>query len=131
MSRTTDRPFRILLAEDVKMNQLLTLKLLSRSGYQIEVVGNGREAVEAVRQQNYDVILMDVQMPEMDGLEATQHIRALPSPKNHIPIIALTAHAMDNDEQFRATGMDDYVAKPINFDILFTKLSVIARQREG
>jgi CheY-like chemotaxis protein len=107
----------------------LTQKLLGRSGFQIDVAENGLQAVEAVRDTDYDVILMDVEMPEMDGLAATKHIRALPAPKSNVVIIALTAHAMDDAERyFKAAGMDDYVSKPINFDILFTKLSAVAKR---
>jgi CheY-like chemotaxis protein len=122
--------FRILLAEDLKLNQLLTQKLLARSGYLMDVVENGHQAVEAVRGKDYDVVLMDVNMPEVDGLEATRQIRALPAPKNTVPIIALTGSSMPDAEAFfRAAGMDDYISKPINFDILFTKLSTLAARR--
>lgn len=120
---------RILLAEDVKLNQVLTQRLLARSGFQIDVVDNGLQAIEAVQNATYDVILMDVEMPKLDGLAATKQIRAMPEPKRNVVIIALTAHAMnDAEEHFKAAGMDDYVSKPINFDILFTKLSAIAKR---
>jgi CheY-like chemotaxis protein len=126
----TKRAFRILLAEDVKLNQMLTQKLLSRSGYLIDVVDNGQQAVDAVRLGDYDVVLMDVQMPELDGVEATRAIRALPPPKSDVPIIALTAQAEGNtQEELLAAGMDDYISKPINFDILFSKLSALAARR--
>ena len=106
---------------------MLTQRLLAKSGFQIDVVDNGVQAVEAVRANDYDVILMDVEMPELDGIAATAQIRAMPSPKKDVKIIALTAHAMnDAEEHFKAAGMDDYVSKPINFDILFTKLSALA-----
>jgi CheY-like chemotaxis protein len=108
---------------------MLTQKLLARSGFQIDVVDNGLQAIEAVRAADYDVILMDVEMPELDGLAATAQIRAMAPPKCNVVIVALTAHAMnDAEEYFKAAGMDDYVSKPINFDILFTKLSAIARR---
>jgi CheY-like chemotaxis protein len=124
--------FRILLAEDVKLNQLLTQRLLSRSGYQIDVVENGQQAIDAVQQTDYDVILMDVQMPEVDGIEATRRIRALPPAKSGVQIIALTAQAEDNtQEELIAAGMDDYISKPINFDILFSKLSALAARCGG
>jgi CheY-like chemotaxis protein len=124
------RAFRVLLAEDVKLNQILTQKLLARSGYRIDIAEDGIQAIEAVRQTDYDVVLMDVQMPKMDGVEATRQIRALPPPKNSVKIIGLTAHAtVDAEDSLKAAGMDDYVAKPINFDILFSKLSTIARAR--
>ncbi len=126
----TKRVFRVLLAEDVKLNQMLTQKLLARSGFQIDVVDNGLEAVEAVQRTDYDVILMDVQMPGIDGIEATRRIRSLPFPKSGVPIIALTAQAAVNTEgELIAAGMDDYISKPINFDILFSKLSALAAQR--
>jgi CheY-like chemotaxis protein len=126
------RAFRVLLAEDVKLNQVLTQRLLSRSGYQIDIADNGQQAVDAVRRGDYDVILMDVQMPEMDGIEATRLIRALPPEKSGIPIIALTAQADVNiEDELRAAGMDDYISKPINFDILFSKLSTLAAKQSG
>jgi CheY-like chemotaxis protein len=130
MNTDTKPVFRVLLAEDVKLNQILTQKLLARSGYQIDVVENGRQAIEAVQAADYDVILMDVQMPEVDGIEATRQIRAMPAPKNRVRIIALTAQAEDNTrEELLAAGMDGYISKPINFDILFSKLSALAAKR--
>ncbi|MDR3534078.1 MAG: response regulator [Rhodopila sp.] len=130
MTDDTKPVFRVLLAEDVKLNQILTQKLLARSGYHIDVVENGRQAIEAVQAADYDVILMDVQMPEVDGIEATRQIRAMPAPKNQVRIIALTAQAEGNTrEELLAAGMDGYVSKPINFDILFSKLSALAAKR--
>ena len=85
---------KILLAEDNKINQKFALALLGRVGYAVDVAENGRQAVDAVMQADYDVVLMDVQMPDLDGLEATKQIRGLPAPKCRAPIIALTAHAM-------------------------------------
>jgi CheY-like chemotaxis protein len=128
---TDNKPaLRVLLAEDVKLNQILTQKLLARSGYQIDVVENGLLAIEALRNADYDVVLMDVQMPEMDGIEATRQIRTLPGTKKFVTIIALTAQAEGNtQEELRAAGMDDYISKPINFDILFSKLSALAAKR--
>jgi CheY-like chemotaxis protein len=122
--------FRVLLAEDVKLNQILTQKLLARSGYQIDIAENGREAIEAMQNVDYDVVLMDVQMPEMDGIEATRQIRNLPGNKKFVKIIALTAQAEGNtQDELKAAGMDDYISKPINFDILFSKLSALAEKR--
>src|ERR1700743_3587661 len=129
---TTDpKPvFRVLLAEDVKRNQMLTQKLLARSGYQIDIAENGIQAIEAMKIADYDVILMDVQMPEMDGIEATKQIRQLPGEKRFVPIIALTAQAENNTEdELRAAGMDDYISKPSNCDILFSNLSALAAKR--
>jgi CheY-like chemotaxis protein len=109
------RPLRVLVAEDNHVNQMLAVAILTKMGHRAEVAGNGKEAVEAVKSLPYDVVLMDVQMPEMDGFEATAEIRALPEPKNHIPIIALTANAMQGEDKVcRSKGMDDYLAKPID-----------------
>jgi CheY-like chemotaxis protein len=130
MATDDKRIFRVLLAEDVKLNQVLTQKLLARSGYQIDIVENGHEAVEAVRRTDYDVVLMDVHMPDIDGVEATRRIRALPGDKSRVAIIALTAQATPTaEDDLIAAGMDDYVSKPINFDILFSKLSALAAER--
>ncbi len=130
MATDDKRVFRVLLAEDVKLNQVLTQKLLARSGYQIDIVENGQEAVEAVRRADYDVVLMDVHMPDIDGIEATRRIRALPGDKSRVSIIALTAQATPTaEDDLIAAGMDDYVSKPINFDILFSKLSALAAER--
>lgn len=115
------QPLRILLAEDSLANRQLALGLLSRWGHQVTVVTNGREALDAMEQSTFDLILMDVQMPEMDGLSATQEIRNRETARHEprIPIIAMTAHAMKGDrERCLHVGMDDYVSKPIRpFDL--------------
>lgn len=117
---------RILLAEDNKINQKYATLLLERSGHDVTVVENGRQAVDAVLKQEFDVILMDIQMPEMDGLQATAKIRALEAPKSGIPIIAMTAHAMAGArEEYLAAGMSDYIAKPFEAAMLFAKLARI------
>ncbi len=106
---------RILLAEDNRVNQLLAVRLLEKRGHEVAVAGNGEEALEALDKQAFDLVLMDVQMPEMDGLQATAAIRKgeMKSGK-HIPIIAMTAHAMAGDkERCLEAGMDDYITKPI------------------
>jgi CheY-like chemotaxis protein len=109
-----DHPLRILLVEDNAMNRRLALILLERMGYQADVATNGREAIEAVERETYDVVLMDIQMPEMDGLEATRRIREQFADGARPRIIALTANAMVEDrEESTAAGMDDYLAKPI------------------
>jgi PAS domain S-box-containing protein len=109
------RRIRILLAEDNHLNQKLAVALLSKAGYSVDAVEDGKTAVEAFRRGAYDLILMDVQMPEMDGFEATRAIREMESDGRHIPIVAMTAHAMTGDrERCLAAGMDDYVSKPIN-----------------
>ncbi len=106
---------RLLLAEDSKINQVVAIAMLSKLGYQIDAVENGREALEAVQARAYDLVLMDVSMPEMDGLDATRAIRALPGDVSRVPIIAMTAHAMESDrEKCLQSGMNDYVPKPVN-----------------
>ena len=117
-------PLRILLAEDNAVNQKVALRLLARLGYRADVAANGLEALEAVQRQAYDVVLMDVQMPEMDGLEASRRIKqrrdaAVPR------IIAVTADAMQGDrERCLAAGMDDYITKPIQVEALVAALSL-------
>ena len=106
---------RVLLAEDGAINQQVAVRLLEERGHSVVVVNNGRAAVEQVVAQPFDVVLMDVQMPEMDGLEATAAIRrAEAQTGGHVPIVAMTAHAMKGDrDRFLAAGMDGYVAKPV------------------
>jgi CheY-like chemotaxis protein len=115
------RPLSILLAEDNLINQKLVLTLLRKHGHEIDVAENGREAVAAHARKRYDVILMDVQMPEMNGFEATGAIREREASIGmYTPIVAVTARAMEGDrEQCYEAGMDDYVSKPIQFDQLF------------
>jgi PAS domain S-box-containing protein len=117
-------PLRILLAEDHPTNQKLFLTYLDQLGYRADVAANGLEAIEALERQPYDVILMDVQMPEMDGLDATRHIRRQWSNGQKPRIIAMTANAMQGDrEKCLAAGMDDYVTKPFRKDKLAEVLS--------
>jgi PAS domain S-box-containing protein len=123
-----ERPLRILLAEDNAANQKMAIFILNKYGHCVEVVGNGREAVERVASDHFDVVLMDVQMPTMDGPQATATIRAFADPsKAKVPIIAMTAHAMKGDrERFLAAGMDDYITKPINAQMLIELLGRFA-----
>jgi CheY-like chemotaxis protein len=108
-----EHPLRILLAEDNQVNQKLALRILEQMGYRADVASNGLEAVESIERQVYDVILMDVQMPEMDGLDATRNIRKLKK-ATQPHIIAMTANAMEGDrEMCLAAGMNDYISKPI------------------
>ena len=115
---------RVLVAEDNQINQQLILMLLRRGGHEATIVENGELAAEAVRGGGYDVVLMDVQMPVLDGVQATRRIRALPPPANGIRIIALTANAMAGArEEYLAAGMDDYLSKPVDPNVLLSKLA--------
>ncbi len=125
-------PLRILIAEDNSVNQRVALQLLKRLGYRADVVANGLEAVEAVERQVYDVVLMDVQMPEMDGVEASQLIKARTNPERCPRIIAVTAHAIQGDrEKYLAAGMDDYISKPIRVKELTRALEDTPRAGTG
>ncbi len=114
-SQSPQQPLRILVAEDNRVNQEVIRRLLSRFGHTTDVVGDGHEAVEAAARLPYDVVLMDVQMPEMDGLEATRRIRALPPPACDLPVLALTAALTDEIRDACAeAGMNDFLAKPMD-----------------
>ena len=121
-------PLRILVAEDKRINQTLILRLLSRGGHQVSLAGNGLEALEALRKASFDLVLMDVQMPGIDGFEATRRIRALEVPDgDRLPIVALTAHAMKGDEEecYR-NGMDAYLSKPVDIASLNALIARVA-----
>ena len=122
------RSLRILVAEDTPFNQKFITRLLTRWGHNAVVVENGREALEAFSNDKFDLVLMDVQMPEMDGFEATTAIRGLEKQTGrHIPIIAMTAHAMKGDrERCLEAGMDEYVSKPISSDTFFKAIQTLA-----
>jgi PAS domain S-box-containing protein len=121
------RAMRILLAEDHALNQMMIRIMLEAAGHQVEVVDDGLQAVDAVRSKSYDVVLMDISMPEMDGVQATRRIRELDGPESQVPIIALTANAMKGDrEKFLSAGMSDYLSKPIHIKSLIMALE---RQR--
>ncbi len=120
-------PFKILIAEDNVMNQRLITRILSKLGYAADLAVNGREAVEMVQQQTYDLVLMDVQMPEIDGIKATELIRAQ---IGHQPLImAMTANAMHQDiERCLQAGMDDYISKPLDLELLIKKLVALSEK---
>jgi PAS domain S-box-containing protein len=115
----------VLVAEDVELNQYLVRHIMESWGFRVDVVNNGREAVDRIQENNYDLVLMDIQMPEMDGMEATRAIRQLSDPvKAAIPIVALTANALKGDsEKYLAAGMNDFLPKPFNEQKLFLVIS--------
>ena len=122
---------RILLAEDNPVNQKIVVRLLERRGHAVSVAGNGLHALELLADGHFDAVLMDVQMPELDGVEATQKIRELERASGeHTPIIAMTAHAMTGDrERFLSAGMDCYVSKPVTPAELYAAIDSVAGQR--
>ncbi|MGA8075068.1 MAG: response regulator, partial [Candidatus Acidiferrales bacterium] len=115
---------RVLLAEDNAVNQTLALRLLEKRGYTVAIAGDGRQALEAFEKEDFDLVLMDIQMPVMGGLEATAAIRELERPSGrHTPIIAMTAHALAGDEErYLSAGMDAYIAKPIRTSEMFATI---------
>jgi GAF domain-containing protein/DNA-binding response OmpR family regulator len=124
-------PLRILLAEDNVVNQKLALRILTQMGYRADLASNGVEAVESLVRQTYDVVLMDVQMPEMDGLEASRRINAQWPTTKRPRIVAMTANAMQGDrEMCLAAGMDDYITKPIRVDQLVEALMRVPARQE-
>jgi CheY-like chemotaxis protein len=125
IGRAARRSLRVLLAEDNAVNRQLVKALLGKRGHSVVTVGNGRDAIAALADGAIDLVLMDVQMPEMDGLEATAVIRTLEKVTGaHVPIIALTAHAMKGDrEACLAAGTDGYLSKPVNANDLFALIA--------
>jgi CheY-like chemotaxis protein len=125
-------PLRILLAEDNVVNQKLAVRLLQQMGYRADLASNGIEAIECIARQRYDVVLMDVQMPEMDGLEATRRIIRRWSAPERPRIVAMTANAMQGDrEECIGAGMDDYITKPIRVEVLVEALLGAAKRSEA
>ena len=123
MDRSANSKTKVNVAEENLVNQKVAEGLLSRLGHSVKIVGNGAQAVEAVRVETFDAVLMDLQMPVLDGLEATAQIRDLEGENRHTPIIALTAHAMKGDrERCLAGGMDGYVKKPIETEELLNEI---------
>ena len=123
------QPLRILLAEDNLVNQKVAIRILSKAGYRADIVANGLEVIEAIQRQVYDVVLMDVQMPEMDGVDATRWIRKSGQAAYQPYIIALTANAFQEDmELYLQNGMNDYVSKPIRVESLMKALSACYQQ---
>jgi CheY-like chemotaxis protein len=126
------RSLNILVAEDTPFNQKFIRRLLDRWNHQITLVGNGQQALDALKKDTFDLILMDVQMPQLDGLEATRAIRSAEKASGkHLPIIAMTAHAIKGDrERCLEAGMDDYVSKPIDSDKLFGAIETLSQALE-
>lgn len=124
--KTKREKFKILLAEDNLINQKVTIKILNTFGFNVTAVSDGIEAVNAVTFDNFDLVLMDLQMPGIDGFKATEQIRALTNSKRNIPIIALTAHALMGDrEKCLDAGMTDYISKPVSGQDLVKKIDVL------
>ena len=116
-------PMQILLVEDNAVNQKVAMSILGRLGYRVDMAADGREALDAVQRRSYDVVLMDIQMPEMDGEEATMHIREQIPQDKQPHIVAMTAHALAGDrERYLKAGMDDYISKPVRVDELIRAL---------
>ncbi|MDR3441291.1 response regulator [Telmatospirillum sp.] len=125
-------PLNILLAEDNLISQKLAMAMLSRHGHTVTVVGDGKAALDAVQSGTFDAVLMDIQMPEMDGLDATRAIRALPGDKGALPVIAMTAGSGDDDaERCQAAGMDGHIAKPFDLAKVFALLRRCLDDRAG
>ena len=122
--RDTAGPARVLVAEDNMVNQTLARRLLEKRGYEVSVVDDGRAALAALDHESFDIVLMDIQMPGMDGLEATTAIRQREQlAGTHIPIVAMTAHAFKGDqERCLAAGMDAYVSKPVRQEELYATI---------
>jgi CheY-like chemotaxis protein len=115
----SSRSLKILLAEDNVVNQKVALAMLGKMGHHVTLANNGLEALEEWRRDDFELILMDVQMPEMNGLEATAQIRQEEAPGDHVPIVAMTASAMGEErERCLAAGMDNFISKPINFKVI-------------
>ena len=127
---TPGRAMLVLVVDDNRINQRLVSALLEKAGHEVHLAVDGREAVEAVARTRFDAVLMDVQMPVMDGVQATRRIRALPAPMRDVPIIAVTADALDGaEERYRSAGMDAYISKPIAPDLLYRLLHAVTQGR--
>jgi len=123
------QPLRILLAEDQPVNQKLMIAVMERLGHSLAIAENGIEAIRKLREQPFDIVLMDIQMPMMDGIQTTRVIRACNEPWRNIPIVALTAHAMEgHSDLYLAAGMNGFVSKPFKIDLL---VEAIARAMSG
>ncbi len=130
--RQLGRPLRLLVAEDNATNQVVVKAVLAKYGIRPDVVGNGVEAVDAVRRASYDAVLMDIHMPEMDGFEATRAIRMMAGEAGSVPVIALTANALSSDhDECRTAGMNAYVSKPFRTEELIIAIAEVVGARAG
>ena len=130
--QTTGQHRRVLVVEDNEINQMVAVRTLTKLGYEADLAANGRQAVDAVTGHRYAAVLMDCQMPEMDGFDATRVIRRLEGSDRHVPIIAMTASATDADRQrCIAAGMDDYIAKPVRLETMEAALAQWTTAQEG
>ena len=127
---TDPQPLQILLVEDNPVNQETATTILGRLGHEVDVANNGLEALQKLEPNSYHLVFMDVQMPEMDGITATQRIRESEAGGDrHIPVVAMTAHAMQGDqERCLEAGMDDYISKPIRRKALAALLEKVAQR---
>jgi CheY-like chemotaxis protein len=122
----------VLLVEDNTINQKVALAILQRAGHRVDLATNGREAVDLALSQDYDLVLMDIQMPIMDGIEATRLIRAAGGPRALVPIVAMTANAMQGArEEYLASGLDDYISKPIGAKAMLKVIEINLAKQEG
>lgn len=121
------RPLAVLLVEDNKVNQEFAALVLGCAGHRVEIAQTGCEAVECVRRSDFDVVMMDIEMPELDGIQAARQIRKLQQPKRNVPILVTSAHALaDTRDECLAAGMDDYICKPFSPAQLLSKLAKIS-----
>jgi CheY-like chemotaxis protein len=119
----SQHPLRVLVVEDNPVNQKVASSLLKRLGYLADISSNGLEALDAINRQPYDVVFMDIQMPDMDGITATKHIQKHFASGNRPRIIAMTADALEGDrDRYLAQGMDDYISKPVRVEELIEAL---------
>ncbi|RZL17230.1 MAG: response regulator [Pedobacter sp.] len=130
VSLSYGRGISVLIVEDNAINQLLVLKLLHKHGYETTVAENGKVAIEKYKSHSFDIILMDLQMPEMDGYETTINIRNMDAEKRNVPIVAMTAHTITGDyEKCMAIGINEYISKPFHPDELYQKIQLLVTQR--
>ncbi|WP_168539900.1 response regulator [Anabaena sp. UHCC 0253] len=123
-------PLRILIAEDNIINQKIATKLFQKLGYQVDIANNGVEALKSLKQEMYDVIFMDIQMPELDGIETTKAIYQEWGETNRPYIIAMTANAMLSDrEHCLSVGMDDFISKPVKVEVIIESIQILQRRR--